>query len=373
MARTENPRHHHKFYMDYDMVTILVDDCLFRVPKRYLQLHSNVFASMFALPQTTPQAEGQSDEIPIRFDDTPLEEFEAFLDMIYPHELGLPNSSNYSALTRLASATRWDSPIFRDQALKELAQSNDPVAQMLASRRFDVPEWRWPALFALCMRENHLSRESVLKLASDDLFILMAVRETLCKESITDIFKKERRVRTLLREHEPGLLEPVSSPLPGPRSGYQSHFLRGQPHPAGALNTEAPFVDTDGSPMYVGSARLDDTSILPCKIVVKSNEIYASAPLHGEQVVHDFSILHIDPARMKWVSAQEARSSEHLQPVEGGFDRNDPRLYYAYGEVHDHKVPGKATAGYSHAYLPWGGIEHKRKSDFFILVWRRCQ
>jgi hypothetical protein len=70
------------------MATILVDKCLFRVPKRYLQQPSDVFASMFALPQPTLQVEGQSDETPIRLDGAPLEEFEALLDMIYTHELG---------------------------------------------------------------------------------------------------------------------------------------------------------------------------------------------------------------------------------------------------------------------------------------------
>jgi hypothetical protein len=91
--------------------------------------------------------------------------------------------------------------------------------------------------------------------------------------------------------------------------------------------------------------------VLPCKIVLKGNELHAYTSMHGEQVFQPFSILHIDPARMKWVSAQEARSAEHLQSVEGRFDKHDPRLYYAYGEVQDTKVPGKAISGYSHALI----------------------
>jgi hypothetical protein len=356
--------------MDSDMVTVFVDDCLFRVPKRYLQQHSGVFASMFALPHPTLQNEGQSDEAPIRLDGAPLEEFEALLDMIYTHELG-HQSLNHDGLTRLAASTRWESPKFREQALTELVGSNNAVAQLVASHRFGVLEWRWPALFALCIREGHFKKEDILQLTPDDIVTLMTIRETLCKESITDIIKKERRIRTLLREHEPSLLEPVSSPLPGPRSGYQSRFSKDQPGPAEALGSEAPFVDTDGSPVHVGSACLNHGIVVPCKVVVKNNQPRAYVPHHGQKIVDEFSILHIDLSRMKWVHVREMRTTEHhaLRPVEAGFDGNHPKLYHAYGEVNGVKLPGKAITAFSHAFFAWGGHEHKRESDFFVLVW----
>jgi hypothetical protein len=370
MTQTESLRHHNKFYMDSDMVTILVDDCLFRVPKRYLQQHSDAFASMFALPQPTLQ--GQSDETPIRLDGAPLEEFEALLDMIYTHELG-HQSSNHSGLTRLAAATRWNSPTFRQQALIELAGSNDAVAQLVASHRFGVPEWRWPALFVLCIREGHVKKEDILQLTPEDLLTLMAVRETLFKENITDIFKKERRLRDLLREHEPSLAEPISSPLSGPRSGYQSRFFDNVPYPPGALSLDAPFVDTDGSAVYVGSAVLGDNIIIPCKVVVRNSRPRAYVEYYGEKVVDDFSILHVDSSRMKWVPVQEMRSAEHraIRPVEAGLDENHPKLYYAYAEINGMKVPGQAHPAFSYAYFALGlGQCDGRDSDFFILAWR---
>jgi hypothetical protein len=58
---------------------------------------SGEFSSTFALLQSAPQVEGQSDEIPIQLDNTPLEEFEALLDMIYPHELGFPTAPTTAA------------------------------------------------------------------------------------------------------------------------------------------------------------------------------------------------------------------------------------------------------------------------------------
>jgi hypothetical protein len=371
MVRTEHP-HHSKFYVEHELVTLLVDECLFRVPRRYLQHHSDVFASMFALPQSAPHVEGQADDTPIRLDGAPLEEFEALLDMIYSHELGLPQSTNYNGLTRLAAATRWEAHAFRQQALDQLAGSDDAIAQLVAFRRFGVPEWHWPTLFTLSMRENHLSKEEVSQLTCDDLFTLMAIRETLCKESITDIFKKELRLRGLLRKYEPCLAEPVSSSLPGPRSGYQSHFFKDKPHPPGVLSMEAPFVDQDGYAVYVGSARLNDGIVVPCKVRVKDNQLRAHVPYHGEKVVDDFSILHVDLSRMKWVPVQEMRATKHhaLQPVEAGFDEYFPKLYYAYGEIDGVKLPGKAVPNFPDAFFAFGGREHQRQSDFFILVWR---
>jgi hypothetical protein len=95
-------------------------------------------------------------------------------------------------------------------------------------------------------------------------------------------------------------------------------------------------------------------------------------PYHGEKVVDDFSILHIDLSRMKWVPVQEMRAAEHhaLQPVEAGFDEHFPKLYYAYGEVNGVKVPGKFIPALGEAFFAFGGHEHQRQSDFFILVWR---
>jgi hypothetical protein len=369
MARTENPRRHSKFYAEYDMVTILVDDCLFRVPKRYLQQHSDVFASMFALPQSDPQVEGQSEETPIRLDGAPLEEFEALLDMIYAHEFG-HQSSNHGGLTRLAAATRWESPAFRQQALDQLARSNDAVAQLVASRRFEVPEWRWPALFTLCMREQHFNKEDISSLTPEDLVVLMTAREILSRENITVIFKKEERVRTLLCDYEPDLLEPKSSSLRGPRSGFRTRFVKNQAQPLGTLDPKAPFVEKDGTtPTYVGSAYLDDGAVIPCKVVVQ-DKLRAFAPYHGEKAVEDFSILHVDLSRMEWIVTSNGEIPVGREPVEGGWEPDRPRLFHSYGDVGGVKVPGKTSTTAGYAKLAWVGGEEMRTSDYFILVWQ---
>jgi hypothetical protein len=368
MARTENPRHHHKFYMDHDMVTILVDDCLFRVPKRYLQQHSEVFASMFALPQFAPQVEGQSDETPIRLDGAPLEEFEALLDMIYTHEFG-HQSSTHSGLTRLAAATRWVSPAFRQQALDQLARSDDAIPQLVASRRFEVLEWRWPALFTLCMREQHFNKEEISLLTPDDLVVLMTVREILSRETIKDIFKKEQRARALLRDYEPDLLEPTSSPLRGPRSGYRTQFAQNQAQPLATLDPKAPFVDVDGTtPIYVGSAYIDG-AVVPCKVVVQ-DRLRAFVPYYGECVIEDFTILRIDLSRMEWVLASNGEVPTGREPVEGGWEPSYGRFFHAYGDVGGVKVPGKTSTTIGCAKLAWLGGEEARSSDYFILLWR---
>jgi hypothetical protein len=63
-----------------------VDGVLYRVYRHPLEKNSSVFAAMFSIPQgcAAGDAEGTSDENPIRLDGVPAAELEAMLQILYP-------------------------------------------------------------------------------------------------------------------------------------------------------------------------------------------------------------------------------------------------------------------------------------------------
>jgi hypothetical protein len=107
----------------------------------------------------------------------------------------------------------------------------------------------------------------------------------------------------------------------------------------------------------VGSARLSNAIIIPCKVVLKNNQPQAHVPYNGQKIVDDFSILHVDSSLMKWVPIHEMRTAGHhaIRPVEAGFDESHSKLYYPYAEIHGMKVPGQAVSAYSCGFFAFEG------------------
>jgi len=86
-------RHRHpKYYFLDGNAIFLVDGCLFNIHRRFLQSSGNsLFATMFSLP-SSGDAEGGCDENPIRLEQVSLQQFEAFLRVLYPQFLEDPNN-----------------------------------------------------------------------------------------------------------------------------------------------------------------------------------------------------------------------------------------------------------------------------------------
>jgi hypothetical protein len=86
-----NVRRHSKYYFADGNAIFLVDDYLFNIHRYFLQTcEDSLFATMFSLP-TSGDAEGGSDENPIRLEQVSVEQFEALLRVLYPRPLENPN------------------------------------------------------------------------------------------------------------------------------------------------------------------------------------------------------------------------------------------------------------------------------------------
>lgn len=115
-----------------------------------------------------------------------------------------------------------------------------------------------------------------------------------------------------------------------------------------SLISDAPFVDGDGSAVLVGSA-LVDGEVHPCKVTLSRLGDEGFTPVRmayrGKETVHFgvYEVLEVNEDTMEWVSARNGRLPRGRAPVEGGYDREGRRLYYALTTIRGCRVPGKAS------------------------------
>ncbi|RXW20342.1 hypothetical protein EST38_g5512 [Candolleomyces aberdarensis] len=132
-------------------VTFKVEDEIYRVPSHGLADASEVFATMFTLPQSN-KGEGQSDENPIELPLCTKAEFESLLEVLYPNsEFQDPAKlSKEQWLHVLKLSTQWAMDEVRTLALSRLLAMRLPRLERIGiARKFKVTEWLlndYPAL-----------------------------------------------------------------------------------------------------------------------------------------------------------------------------------------------------------------------------------
>ncbi|KZV73091.1 hypothetical protein PENSPDRAFT_575050 [Peniophora sp. CONT] len=133
----------------------------------------------------------------------------------------------------------------------------------------------------------------------------------------------------------------------------------------------APFVDKDGSPVFVGSALIDG-AVYPCKVTLarlgEAGITPVRVPLGGRELVHHgvYEILLIDEETMEWVGARKGRLPFGRAPVEGGYSESSKRLYYAATTLDGYRVPGR-TREHEGANFSWAGKELVMRDNYDVL------
>ncbi|KZV73084.1 hypothetical protein PENSPDRAFT_575014 [Peniophora sp. CONT] len=141
---------------------------------------------------------------------------------------------------------------------------------------------------------------------------------------------------------------------------------------SGSLGHCAPFIDLDGSPVFVGSALIDG-AVHPCKITLsrlgEAGITPVRVPLGGRELVHHgvYEILSIDDETMEWVRARNGRLPFGRTPVEGGYNNSSRRLYYAATTIEGCTVPGKTWENDVGANFPWEGKEIVMRDNYDVL------
>jgi len=152
---------------------------LFKVPRLYFEKNSNVFGDLFALPLGNNDAEGSSDENPIRLESIGKVDFQSLLKVMYP-ETGLqtPHATMNEWISVLKLSTLWEMKDIRTKAIAELSKTKmDAVDQVLLARSYDVGDWLLEGYTTLVKREANLSSKEAERLGYETAFRLCQKRE----------------------------------------------------------------------------------------------------------------------------------------------------------------------------------------------------
>ncbi|KAL0565207.1 hypothetical protein V5O48_016823 [Marasmius crinis-equi] len=126
-----------------------------------------------------------------------------------------------------------------------------------------------------------------------------------------------------------------------PSSGYRLPLATTSAFPPSQQTGSPPCQDADGSPVFIGSALLEN-SVHPCKIVPNLAPP-CRVPYGGVEYEHHgrYDLLPLDFNTMEFVPTSHGQIPAGRRPIEGGYEDNGEKLYHAVGVVQGVRVPGK--------------------------------
>ncbi|TFK24113.1 hypothetical protein FA15DRAFT_694653 [Coprinopsis marcescibilis] len=130
----------------FENVVFQVENVLYKVPRDNFVKHSEIFESMFQLPNSSK--EGTCNEFPIKLEGYKKSDFESLLKLLYLSWRNNPLLENSEKLTQsdwigvLHMANRWQMLKIRETAIKNVVISSvRPVEKVLLGRDCRVPAW----------------------------------------------------------------------------------------------------------------------------------------------------------------------------------------------------------------------------------------
>ncbi|KAH9037893.1 hypothetical protein EDB85DRAFT_1935162 [Lactarius pseudohatsudake] len=173
----------------------------------------------------------------------------------------------------------------------------------------------------------------------------------------------------------PSYTPPAGPAAQVPPSGYRVPLgaTPGQPFPGIDRTREAPCTDADGkSPVFLGSAIMEDGSVHPCKIAPGLTAAPCRVPFGGGELEHRgrYDLLPFVPELMEFVVTSRGQVPPGRRPVKGGFEKSGLELYHAVAVVNGVRVPGKTNAHLSGCNVAFGGVELVVREKYEILCWK---
>ncbi|KAI6040610.1 hypothetical protein EDC04DRAFT_2602387 [Pisolithus marmoratus] len=197
MSAPKYPKHPELYI---DTVTFLVENCLFKVPRKTLEEESTVFRDMFLLPQPDiAMIEGLDDARPVVLQGISKDDFESLLKALLYRQHG--QNKGQDLLTNqwvsvLKLSTMWEFANLRAAAISWLDTSDaslcrpDPVERVALATQYDIKEWLLPSLLALARRPDPIGVEEGRRLGIETALKLASVREKLKLESVSEVSKR---------------------------------------------------------------------------------------------------------------------------------------------------------------------------------------
>ncbi|KAI6139120.1 hypothetical protein BKA82DRAFT_4459308 [Pisolithus tinctorius] len=164
---------HPELYID--TVTFLVENCLFKIPRKPLEEESAVFRDMFRLPQPkNKMMEGQNDARPL------------VASSIFGQNKGLALDLTSHWISVLKLSTMWEFTNLRTTAMSWLDTDAtlDHVEKIVLAAQYGTDEWLLRSLLALAKKPDPISVEEGRRLGLEVALKLASVREQLTADRV---------------------------------------------------------------------------------------------------------------------------------------------------------------------------------------------
>ncbi|KAF8508862.1 hypothetical protein BU17DRAFT_56489 [Hysterangium stoloniferum] len=182
---SKSPARDETYYFP-DLVTFLVGDRLFRVPKHMFVASSPIFSAMFSLPHgPNNSAEGQCDEKPVRLEQVDPKAFKTLLSLFYPLKPVSKHAfTDDEWLLILSLGKKWDMGSVVDLAVSNLQESGrlrPPAMKVHLGRYYNHSPWVVAGLMSLCEQEEPMSMADAELLGLRDAVRIAMVREWIMR------------------------------------------------------------------------------------------------------------------------------------------------------------------------------------------------
>ncbi|KAI6113530.1 hypothetical protein EV401DRAFT_1982804 [Pisolithus croceorrhizus] len=179
-----------EFYMT--LVTLQVEDRLFRVPRRILEAQCPVFKDMFSFPPPLDaEAEGSSDEHPIVLPEpVKVEDFKRLLKVLLPtsyYGTRLPKDDHDGWISVLKLSKMWQIDELHCAALKNLKYSavqKSAVEKLALALKYEINDWIIAGVNELARRSEPINVEDARTLGLETVLKIAAVRESPISEGL---------------------------------------------------------------------------------------------------------------------------------------------------------------------------------------------
>ncbi|KAI0634589.1 hypothetical protein C8Q77DRAFT_1194732 [Trametes polyzona] len=179
---------HTLFYMEDEMITLRVENCLFRVHRYFLERDSTFFKDFFQRT-VTGTGMGKTDDTAIRLQEVSRREFECLLHFLYHGASSAQNDSILNLVLLLSTSSALSFPAARTHAIGALDRASpplDPVERVFLAEKYDIPAWLRPAYVELCSRAHPLEDAEAEVLGLQTTARLARAREAVLEEKVQE-------------------------------------------------------------------------------------------------------------------------------------------------------------------------------------------
>jgi hypothetical protein len=177
---------HVEYY--FNDIVFLVENQLFKVPRRNFAVESEVFSDMFQLPAPVKDGcalDGSSDDQPLRLEGIKKSEFLQLLRVMFPSDSQQPDlltAGEWTSVLKLSNM--WQFHKIRATAIKKMEDlSMDLVDKIVVARRFDISAWLVPTLNALIQREKPIDFSEGTRLGMEWTLKVAEIRESDARDA----------------------------------------------------------------------------------------------------------------------------------------------------------------------------------------------